>query len=75
MAAGSLAVRCFGGKMGADEEQAPPSATIPAWKAAPASRRWLRRYLARLKRVEGTQPSLPSSSLTFHHMPSFSPVG
>jgi hypothetical protein len=34
-----------------------------------------RAYLARLNNVEGTQPSLPSSSLTFHQILSFSPVG
>lgn len=32
-------------------------------------------YFARLNSVDGTQPSLPSSSVTFHQMPSFSPVG
>ena len=32
-------------------------------------------YFARLNRVDGTQPSLPSSSETFHQIPSFSTVG
>src|SRR5437763_1547812 len=50
-----------------------PSGPIPA-----RSRREPRAgaaYFASWNRVEGTQPSLPSSSLTFHHRPSFSPLG
>src|SRR5580765_5273537 len=35
----------------------------------------IRGYLASWNSVDGTQPSLPSSSLTFHHMPCFSPDG
>jgi hypothetical protein len=43
----------------------------PTWAAprSPSS------YFARLNSGEGTQPSLPSSSLTFHQILSFSPVG
>jgi len=32
-------------------------------------------YFASWNSVEGTQPSFPSSSVTFHQMPSLSPLG
>jgi hypothetical protein len=45
------------------------------WRRA-AEHPWgLRSYFASWNSVDGTQPSLPSSSLTFQNMPSFSPLG
>lgn len=56
----------------------------PGDRGAPASRQLallapadgrLAAYFASWNNVDGTQPSLPSSSEAFHHIPSFSPVG